>query len=153
MVILRFSASESLSALAIQFWTWSWPSHVDFELPDGRLLGAVPGQGVSLRKIDGTAGKLGRETRVERYAVHLPLIPAATVIDLAMGQLGRPYDWKAIAGMVLRHDWKNEKEWFCSELVAWAFKQAGHSILRTDHLDRITPRDLLLSTQLHPIPA
>lgn len=153
MVILRFSASRSRSARAIQLWTWSWPSHVDFELPDGTLLGAVPGQGVSLRKIDGTAGKLGREIRVERYAVHLPLIASTTVIEQAMGQLGKPYDWKAIGGMLLRHDWQSEDKWFCSELVTWSFKQAGHSILQADHLNRITPRDLLLSTQLRPIPA
>lgn len=153
MIVLRFSGGSNLASRAIQAFTWSWASHVDIELADGRLLGAVPGLGVSLRDPDGSAGSLGGERRVERYEVYLPITACHNVESFARRQLGRPYDWAAIAGMVFRKDWRDDGKWFCSELVAAAFEASGHRLLQADHLDRITPRDLLMSTFLKPLPA
>jgi len=137
MVTLQFSCSRSIAASAIRFGTWSWCSHVDLVLPDGSLLGAIPG-GVQIHRLEEPA-------RVERFRV---AADEGAVVAAMQSQLGRPYDWDGILGWTFRRDWQEEDSWFCSELVAWAFQQAGNPLLRAECVHRITPRDLLLSPLL-----
>jgi uncharacterized protein YycO len=69
----------------------------------------------------------------------------------ALTQVGKPYDFSAITGIVLNRDWHNENKWFCSELLVVAFEKAGAPILSTRPSSafwRVTPRDLLLSRDL-----
>lgn len=137
MITLEFSYRGGMAGRLVRATTWSWASHVDFVLPDGRLLGAVPGGGVSRRD-------WAPAVRAERYAADChPL-----VLDIALDQLGKPYDWLGVLGVGLHHDWRSTGRWFCSELVAWAFAKAGKPLLIADQIDRITPRDLLLSPVL-----
>lgn len=129
---------------AIRLATWSWASHVDFVLPDGRLLGARPGGGVNLL--------LHRDAdygRIERFSVNTD--HAGLIIAHARAQTGKPYDWLALIGHVVRRDWQRTDSWFCSELIAWAFEQAGDPLFRQKKHHRITPRDLLLSGRLQRI--
>lgn len=143
MITLQFSTTNHYSSKAIRFFTWSWASHVDFVLPDDKLLGALATQ-------DGGGVRLHDAkdyTRIERYQVDAPV----DIIDIARTQLGKPYDWAGIFGLVLRdRDWESDDKWFCSELVAWAFKQGGYPLLNETSF-RITPRDLLISPLLKPI--
>ena len=138
MITLQFSTTNHLSSKAIGFLSWSWASHVDFVLPDGRLLGALAlGGGVQYHEAKGY-------TRIERYTVDAP----STVLDIAQTQIGKPYDWSGVFGMIFRdRDWENQDKWFCSELVAWSFKQAGYPLLNEQSY-RVTPRDLLISPLL-----
>ncbi|MEW6647176.1 MAG: hypothetical protein AB1450_08265 [Pseudomonadota bacterium] len=106
-------------------------------LPDGRLLGAVPG-GVSIRPYDPSA------LRIERHLVDAP----DSVLQRALSQLGKPYDWPGVLGYAARRDWQEDDSWFCSELVAWAFQAEGFPLLRAADAWRINPRDLLLSPLL-----
>ena len=72
----------------------------------------------------------------------------AAVVAAARSQIGKPYDWQGVAGIGFRRRWQDEDAWFCSELVAWAFAEAGTPMFR-EHAWRITPRDIyipLLST-------
>lgn len=147
MLVLRFIGGRGLASQLIQLATWSWVSHVDFELPDGRVLGAVPGKGVCIRDIEID------DHRVERYGVKVPFGLYGHPLDWAAGQIGKPYDWAGILGYGLRRNWQEKDAWFCSELVAWAFQGAGHPILRAKDVWRITPRDLLLSPYLIPLSA
>ena len=69
----------------------------------------------------------------------------------ALTQVGKPYDFSAIAGIAIDRDWHDDSKWFCSELLAVAFEKAFSPILSTRpsaQAWRITPRDLLLSRQL-----
>ncbi len=140
-VVLEFSRGASLASAVVGLATWSWCSHVDFVLEDGQLLGARPDGGVSLRQSR-------PQLRCERYAVDA----SCKVLRLAETQLNRPYDWPGVLGVGLHRDWAETDSWFCSELVAWAFYTAGEPLLRSYELNRITPRDLLLSPHLQPIP-
>ena len=144
MITLQFSTTRHISSKAIQFFTWSWASHVDFVLPDGKLFGALAtqdGGGVRLHDAE-------NYTRIERFQVDAP----ESIIDIAMTQEGKPYDWAGIFGLVLRErNWEDDDKWFCSELVAWSFKQGGFPLLN-ETSNRITPRDLLISPLLKPIP-
>lgn len=143
MITLRFSGGLGIAGRVIQAATWSWCSHVDFVLPDGRLLGAVPGQGVCIRAPEADAD------RVELYQADVP----DWAVAYAKSQLGRPYDWGGILGWALHRDWQCMDRWFCSELVAWSCQSASTPLLRTDAAWRVTPRDLLLSPHLTPVPA
>lgn len=68
---------------------------------------------------------------------------AAAVVAAARSQVGKPYDWLGVAGIGFRRRWQDEDAWFCSELVAWAFAEAGTPLFR-EHAWRITPRDIFI---------
>ncbi len=138
MITLQFSAQAKPGSWAIRKFTWSEYSHVDFVLPDGTLLGATGAKGVAIRPAE-------QYSACDRFVVDAP----ASVLDIAASQQGKPYDWPAILGFVTQHNWQQENAWFCSELVFWAFNQAGCPLLRAPK-HRITPRDLLLSPSLIP---
>lgn len=141
MIRLRFSRGTGPAGALVRAATWSWCAHVGFALDGGWVLDATPAAGVALRQAVDDAS-----TRY--FAVPEP---SQRVLTLALSQEGRPYDWRGALGIGLHRDWQDEGRWFCSELVAWAFAAAGNPLLRTDHLDRITPRDLLLSPLLTPM--
>ena len=144
MITIQFSTTRHWTSKAIQTFTWSWASHVDFVLPNGKLFGALAtqdGGGVRLHDAQDY-------TRIERFQVDAP----SSIIDIAMTQAGKPYDWAGIFGLVFRNrNWESDDKWFCSELVAWSFKQGGYPLLNENSY-RITPRDLLISPLLKPIP-
>ena len=140
MIRLRFSAGVGPAAVLVRGVTWSWCAHVGFAL-GGHVLDATPEYGVSLRAITP-----GDDDAYFRVNINPDL--SEKVLDMAGTQIGKPYDFRGALGVGLHRDWQDENRWFCSELVAWAFKEAGYPILRTEHLSRITPRDLLLSPLL-----
>ncbi len=85
--------------------------------------------------------------RVERYGIDAP----NTVLDYAYSQVGKPYDWQGVFNFFSRNRcWEDTDSWFCSELVAYAFKQAKYPLVRASAW-RVTPGDLLLSTLLVPL--
>lgn len=144
MITLRFTGGTGVAARAIQGFTWSWASHVDFEIDGQWLFGAVPGRGVSTRPV----ALEPNASRVELYGVEVPAAIEADVYQIADQQRGKPYDWRGVIGFGLHSDWQQADAWFCSELVAWCFLRAGFPLLRTDDVGRIAPRDLLLSPHL-----
>lgn len=38
MITLQFSTTKHITSRGIAFMTWSWASHVDFVMPDGKTL-------------------------------------------------------------------------------------------------------------------
>lgn len=145
---LRFSRGAGLPGAIVRMATWSWCSHVGFKLDDGRVLDATPEAGVSIRNAKDDAST--RYFHID--STWLGQIERERLLAFAMAQIGKPYDWLAIVGFGLRRDWHDDDAWFCSELVAGAFAYAGRPLLQADHLDRITPRDLLMSPLLEPAP-
>lgn len=68
------------------------------------------------------------------------------IAELAMDDVGKGYDWPGIAGFLLR--WFKVKLWrrskdhpdkmeFCSELVAWTYRESG-----VDLFPGVAPRDI-----------
>lgn len=144
MITLQFSTTNQIGSKAISFFTWSWASHVDFVLPDGRLFGALAfgnGSCVQFHPMK------NNYSRVERYVVDAP----DDVLKFAIEQEGKPYDWQGILGILARNRrWEEDDSWFCSELVAYSFMKAGVPLLNETSY-RITPRDLLISPLLKRI--
>jgi len=57
-------------------------------------------------------------------------------------QVGRPYDWTALLGFLVRHKWASNDRWFCSEFAAMAFQKGGSPLFRPESLTRVTPQHL-----------
>ena len=64
--------------------------------------------------------------------------PALRFLEL---QLGKPYDWTAILGILTRRDWQEDDSWFCSELVAATALAAGAPLIHKPQ-NRVTPEDV-----------
>ena len=66
---------------------------------------------------------LARYDVVDEVPVVLPNPRVAN--DWLRRQVGKPYDWTAIAGFVLWRDWQDEDRWYCSELAASWMREGG----------------------------
>lgn len=129
--------------MAIRAGTHSWASHAEFvDVDAGTTLGSRSIGGVKIRPCSAD-----NYSKVEQFTANR----MEEAYHWALTQVGKPYDFSAVTGIVLNRNWHNEDKWFCSELVAVAFEKAGAPILSTRPSSafwRITPRDLLLSRQL-----
>jgi len=74
--------------------------------------------------------------------MELPCVDPLAIIAAACSQLGKLYDYTAILGLGFHRDWQEMDSWFCSELVAWAFDEAGLPLFRREVLHRVTPQHL-----------
>lgn len=149
-LVLVFTAGEGISGAVTRWWTWSAAGHIAGLLGyDGAdqhpvYLDATPGRGVAQHS--DLAGRI-----VARRTVDCEPDVELRAVQWFAGQVGRPYDWGAIVGMPFRRDWRQEGHWDCSEGWARAFEIAGFPLLEAGHLNRVTPRDLLLSPRLRPV--
>ena len=134
-VTLVFSRKHHIGSLLLRAFLWSGWSHV--AIVDGEdVIEAVAGDGVRRRPM---AALLAESS--EFVVVSVPALNAQAVVAAAASQIGKPYDWRGVLGIGFRRRWQDADSWFCSELVAWAFREAGHPLFRLDEW-RITPRDL-----------
>lgn len=133
---LLFSTSSHPLSAVIRAVTWSRWSHV--AIVDGEtVIEATATHGVCRTR---TWEAIARSTH---YAfVDLPCDDPAAVIAAAAGEIGKPYDFSGVAGLGLHRDWQQNDAWFCSELVAWSFAQAGFPLLRADVMRRVSPQHL-----------
>lgn len=138
--ILQFSAENNLISWLICQRTGSLFSHVDFVLPNGGLLGALPG-GVKIR--------YQREKPWRYFRCEAPFEHGW---KWAESQVGKPYDYAAVAmlGLPFPRNWLDDNRWYCSELVAASFLHAGHRIINPNSWG-VTPRDLLISPTIKQI--
>lgn len=144
MIRLQFSANSGFISRAIRFMTFSDYGHVDFVLRDGRLLGShiIGFRGVAIRPAN--------YLTFTRTLIAEVDADDDVVVALAESQIGRPFDYTAFINYGFQRDWQEEDSWYCSELVAWAFKTGGVPLLNWNvETWRITPRDLLLSPMVH----
>lgn len=140
MIELRFERSNTCISRAIRVLTFSEWSHVDLVLPDRRLLGAVAPRGVMIRNAYDT-----HPSDIRVGFVFCNDAITQRVHEFCARQVGKPYDWLALAGWLARRRWDDHDAWFCSELIAAAFQYAGYPLLQVDEATRITPRDLALA--------
>lgn len=144
-ITLRFTAESDLVSASIRFKTWCGFSHCEFVLDDGTTLAARSSGGVAIRPLN-----YAKFSQVAYYTVEVTDAEKKAILDFARAQLGKGYDFEAIAGVVVHRDWRSKDRWFCSELVAAAFEVAKPLVNVSPNVDRIVPRDILLSTLLKP---
>ena len=146
MITLQFTGTDTWASDTVGWYTRSVFTHVDVVLDDGRLLGARINGGVQIRPRD-----YQKILFVQRYRTTLSVAGEHDFHLALLEQIGKPYDWTAVLGLVMNRNWRQTDRWFCSELVAWAFEKAGTPLLRVDNNDKVTPRDLTTSLLLFPL--
>jgi len=141
-ITLQFVTVDSAIDATIRWYTDSPISHVDTITPGGKLLGS------QLHKPCGD-GVLVRAPNYAKFSCVKTL--TFDVTDEQFGlywvflvkQLGKPYDSGAVIGLFLHRDWRSDKKWFCSELIAAALEYAG--ILQIDtKVNWVSPQMLYL---------
>lgn len=136
-VRIVFTRRHTLGSVLLRAALWSAWSHC--ALLDGdEVVEAVAFHGVRERPL----AELLAESS-EHEIIEIPASNPEAVIAAARSQLGKPYDWRGVVGIGFRRRWQDTGGWFCSELVAWAFEQAGEPLFRVQTW-RITPRDVYL---------
>ena len=139
---LAFTTTNGPLSWAIRTFTWSNFSHVDLYFPEENLLiGAVPFKGVISRNADEV---FKQASKISVYEVDVDSELARSII---MGQIGKPYDWTAVMGFLLRRNWQETDSWDCSEIASYVILKAGLKLFNED-LNRITPRDLVIHNDL-----
>lgn len=116
--------------------SWSTWSHVAIVSGDS-VIEAVAIDGVSQRAL---ADRKKQDPRWQ--LVDFACANPQGVIEAARSQIGKPYDYTGVLGIGFHRNWQQDDAWFCSELVAWAFQQAGCPLFRTGASRRVTPQDL-----------
>lgn len=75
----------------------------------------------------------------------------AVIVGTALDEVGKPYDWGSILGFILRHFGAHlrggskdhpDQRLICSELVAWAYQQAGADMFPNIAPGDVSPGDL-----------
>jgi uncharacterized protein YycO len=129
----------------IKWRTWTPYSHVSLVLRDGSEIEAWWG-GVMHRAAVGAIHRPG--TRIELYEVDCTPEQCDDIESFALAQVGKPYDYGAIIGFVLRARTASSRKWFCSELVFAAFAAAGIRLLRGVAERKVAPGDIVRSPLL-----
>ena len=131
---------NSILTYIICWFTWSRYSHVELLFSDDTCISSIGTKGVLMR----SKGQiLARNVEYLIKEIPTTAIQEAIIREFAMSQLGKPYDWGAVLGLPFRGRWDSDNRWFCPELCAVAFKQAGITLV-DEHSSRITQRDLLV---------
>ena len=133
---ILFCRSKDLVSWLIRMFTWSSWSHVAILTPEGTAIEAT------WPKVREVPVKTITDAHDEWRIVELPCADPDVAIRWARAQIGLRYDWTALAGFLVHHDWSEPFRWFCSELAAAAFEESGSPLFRGEVMRRITPEHL-----------
>ena len=130
-----FTRHRTLVSLILRSFLWSPWSHCALIDGDNVVDAIVP---IGVREVP-LADLLRASSHHEIR--QFPCKDRDAVLRAARSQIGKPYDWLGILGIVLSQRWETTNRWFCSELIAWSFEQADSPLFRARPF-RVTPRDL-----------
>lgn len=135
MRVLFASRKWSIASWLIRFFTFSKFSHVAIRISDELVVHST--------FADGGVHCISLNEFAEKYPgyieIDIPLPDEKAAINYAMDQIGKPYDWTAIVGMVFQRKWHEEDSWFCNEYWEAIAKIGGRPRFR-DEVHRITPQ-------------
>lgn len=125
---MRFILVQGTSVVSklIQWQTRSHWSHSALLFSDGTVIEAR--EFVGVRKLPyQTWLKENGSTPFEVFTVNATESQESAMRDYAENQVGKPYDYVAVARFVTRRDYANQPDdkWFCSELTFETIKE-GH---------------------------
>lgn len=135
MRIIFATRRKYIPAMLLRIFTLSKFSHTAVLLDDNTVIEAAAFKGV-------VRGSFENFTKIyDRVIIQdLPLPNEEAAISFLLEQIGKPYDWTAIFGIVFRNGkWTDLDSWFCSELVEAAVKAGGLDRFKED-ISRIIPQ-------------
>lgn len=151
-VNLRFSTANAIGSWAIREFTRCAYSHVDVVADNGMALCSYE-QPVTMDGQTIPAGVYWRPNGYGVFSAQLTLtVPCTqaqqdTFWTFMEAQIGKPYDWIGILGILSSRDWRQPDSWFCSELVAAALEQSKIINPLSSPTNWISPRDVLMVAQ------
>lgn len=116
---LQFIADDTEGSRWICYFTDCQYSHVDWKMPDGKLLGARFDGGVLIRPSNYT-----KFSALKVVSVPCTNEEFSTFHAFNIAQLNKPYDMSAIEGFVFGRDWHHDGAWECFELQTAAFENS-----------------------------
>lgn len=138
MLRLIFSRSNAPGSLLIRMMTgFSKWSHV--AVIDGDMV--IQATHPRVERIPLAEAKRGKVWAIKEVPCRDPV--AAHRFGLA--QVGKPYDYGFLFGFPFDRDWRDEKAWACSELVAAQLEEGNDApIVMSGTAHRVTPETLWL---------
>lgn len=135
---LIFMRRGTVACWFIRWFTWSDWSHVAIQFGD-RVYEAKAKEGVRKTTLD---------VALAGTAAHLVMVVRGVDDDQAEAfageQLGKPYDWTALVGMLMRRDIQLDDAWDCSEYGYCIALRGGKQLVKEPG-NRITPQKLIAS--------
>lgn len=136
---LIFTNSNKIGSFLIRWVTWSKYSHVALLINDNEIAHA-DFSGVHVEPIQDLQNRSKEWMIVEYEYDH-----AEEAIKACLEQLGKPYDYTGIIGILLRNvDLQDDSKWWCSEYIAGGCKKVGEPLFQEEYMSRITPQHLLM---------
>lgn len=145
--VALFRGGDPISFL-VKWQTRSMISHAALLIPGTRrVIEAYPGSGVRTRELTDEEMK-----KVDLYDVK-GMTPEMWqgAIDFAASQIGMPYDWWSVMRFVSKRAARDNKKWFCSELVHKAIAEQGIRLLERIPSAEVSPAMLGISPLLAPV--
>lgn len=137
-ITILFSRSPKVGSYLIRQFTHSDWSHCAILTDKNHVIESTLAKGVAPTTLDEF---LSHHTHV--ISITFSTDFCEEVYMTAAGEVGKPYDWTAIFGILANRNWDEPDSWFCSELVAFALRAAK---LFLDELSafvsKITPQDI-----------
>lgn len=135
MKVIFATRKKYIPALLLRIITLSKFSHMAVLLDDNTVIEATAFKGVVRRPYQNFTKHYDHIIIQE-----VPLPDEEAAIKFLIAQVGKPYDWTAILGIVFRNGkWTDPDSWFCSELVEAAIKTGGLDRFKED-VSRIIPQ-------------
>ena len=132
-----FTSSNMIGARIIQRFTSFKYSHVGIEIVDeGRVVDATMFRGVAESHIDDFLSRYGQS---EALCYNMPNPDG--FLKFINEQIGKSYDYTAIAAFPFARDWEKLHSWHCSEMGIKSAVEGG--LIEKPRLpkSRLTPRD------------
>lgn len=141
---------ESVIGKLIRWQTRGGYSHASMILPDGYFIEAREFIGVRAL-FGGLVAQPGE--KVDTFRIRISTEQEAKIAEFLRKQLGKPYDYSAVARFVSRRKAgrSSSEKWFCSELVFAACLYADVILLRDTQPWEVSPSMLARSPLLEPI--
>jgi uncharacterized protein YycO len=135
-VRVLLATSNAPGALLIRAVTWSSWSHAALLIDDNHVVEATWPR----VRVTPIADVIAKHT--DHVIIDLPCKDPDAAIRAALSQVGKPYDWTALAGILVHRDWQQDDMWYCAELVAWCAAQGGTAWFRREDVHRVTQEHL-----------
>lgn len=128
-----YRRSRSIPSFLIRAFTWgSYWSHVGILGADGHVIEASGWHGVVKTPLGEFLAKASEYECVDIYCPD-----PERALTFSEAQVGKPYDWGAVFGIVFRRNWAEDDSWFCFELLEAALV-AGSRVRFREGINRIT---------------
>lgn len=136
---ILFTTSKLPLSPLIKLVTWSKYSHIAIIINDKWVMHS-DFNGVHIEPLEDLLGR-SKTYMIAEYEC----IDSQAMIDEGIKLLGRPYDYGALIGILIRRiELQDDSKYVCSEFPAALAEFTNQSFFCTDYLHRITPQHWLM---------